>query len=61
MSERLEDSLIKGELVSLELDANGLTIELKIGDGGSIRLEGRVTSAEAVRIYRLVTEILQET
>jgi hypothetical protein len=57
----VQDLTIRAELLSVELDGDGLAVELKIGDGEALRMEGRVTSPEAVRIYRLVSEIVQET
>jgi hypothetical protein len=46
----VQDPTIRAELVSVELDGNGVAVELKIGDGEAMRMEGRVTSPEAVRI-----------
>jgi hypothetical protein len=61
LSEPPENLLIQGELVSLELDGNGLAIEVKLGDGSAFRLERRVTSPDAIDLFRHASRILQDT
>jgi hypothetical protein len=61
LSEQPEDLLVQGELVSLELDGNGLAIEVKLDDGSAFRLERPVTSPDAIELFRHASRIMQET